>query len=71
MAYGTAAATTLTPWPLAEKFFLAAYSYSETQNDPLGYGIYLIDSYGNKELVYRDPQISCFSPIPLRPRRDR
>ncbi|MFH1267191.1 MAG: hypothetical protein ABIK89_15795 [Planctomycetota bacterium] len=30
-----------------------------------GYGLYVIDVYGNRELVYRDPEISCFSPIPL------
>jgi hypothetical protein len=31
-------------------------------------GVYWIDRYGNKELLYRDPEISCLSPIPLRPR---
>jgi hypothetical protein len=56
-----------TPWPLAEDLFLAGYCYGE-QNDPAGYGIYLIDVFGTKELIYRDPAISCFTPIPLRPR---
>ena len=32
------------------------------------YGIYLVDAFGNKELIYRDPEIACLSPIPLRPR---
>ena len=32
------------------------------------YGIYLIDAFGNRELVYRDPSISCHQPIPLRSR---
>ncbi|MDR0869451.1 MAG: hypothetical protein LBN39_01515, partial [Planctomycetaceae bacterium] len=31
------------------------------------YGIYLVDAFGNKELIYRDPEIGCISPIPLRP----
>jgi hypothetical protein len=31
-------------------------------------GIYWIDRFGNKELIYRDPAISCISPIPLRAR---
>ena len=31
-------------------------------------GIYWIDRFGNRELLYRDPDISCLSPIPLRPR---
>ena len=58
----------MTPWPLSEKYFLASYSYSTQQTEPAGYGIYLIDVFGTKELLYRDPAISCFTPIPLRPR---
>ena len=68
--YGTA-------WPLGEKYFLCAYDAQmppgnhigkhETQY-PNNYGIYLVDAFGNKELLYRDPEISCLSPIPLRPR---
>jgi hypothetical protein len=52
-----------TPWPLSEDYSLCVY-------DPNGrhYGIYLIDSFGNRELLYRDPQISCLDPIPLQPR---
>jgi Hydrazine synthase alpha subunit middle domain len=57
----------MTPWPLSETTFLAAYTYGP-QNDPAGYGIYLVDVYGTKELVYRDPAISCSVPAPLRPR---
>ncbi|MFV2069589.1 MAG: hypothetical protein ACC645_21705, partial [Pirellulales bacterium] len=33
-----------------------------------GFGIYLIDTLGGRELIYRDPEISCFAPIPVRPR---
>jgi hypothetical protein len=29
------------------------------------YGLYLVDSFGNKELIYRDPQIGCLYPIPV------
>lgn len=57
-----------TPWPLSTKCFLAAYSFSPQQTEASGYGIYLIDVFGTKELLYRDPGISCFMPIPLRPR---
>ena len=28
-------------------------------------GIYLCDIYGNRELIYRDPEIACMSPMPL------
>jgi len=58
----------MTPWPLSQACFLAAYSYSPVQTERAGYGIYLIDVFGGKELLYRDPGISCFVPIPLRPR---
>jgi len=56
------------PWALSDKFFLVAYTYGTKTTDPTGYGLYLVDVYGNKELVYRDPAISCFIPMPLRPR---
>ena len=53
-----------TPWPLSEDFYLCVYSNTKLGN----YGIYLIDSFGNRELIFRDPAISCVDPIPLRPR---
>jgi hypothetical protein len=52
-----------TPWPLSEDDYLCAYD-PESKN----HGIYWIDRFGNKELLYRDPEIPCLSPIPLRPR---
>lgn len=33
------------------------------------YGIYLVDSFGNRIFLYRDSAISCLDPIPLRPRK--
>ena len=59
-----------TPHPLSENFFLCVYdaesrSNAGTENN---YGIYLVDAFGNKELLYRDPAISCLDPIPLKPR---
>jgi hypothetical protein len=56
MRYGTA-------WPLSEDDYLCVYD-SEAKNR----GIYWIDRFGNRELIYSDPSISCLSPIPLRPR---
>ena len=52
-----------TPWPLSEDDYLCVYD-SRAEN----HGIYWIDRDGNRELIYRDPSISCVSPIPLRPR---
>jgi mono/diheme cytochrome c family protein len=57
-----------TPWALSEKCFLAAYTYSNKEIDAKGYALYLVDVFGNKELIHRDPAISSFIPMPLRPR---
>lgn len=62
-----------TPYPLSEDLFLAAYTPDQLmregqQQGDNAYGIYLLDTLGGRELIYRDPKISCFSPIPVRPR---
>ena len=56
MAYGTA-------WPLSEDDYLCVYDVEAVNR-----GVYWIDRFGNRELLYRDPAISCLSPIPLRAR---
>ena len=53
-----------TAWPLSEDDYLCVYD-GQAKNR----GIYWIDRFGNRELIYRDPSISCLSPIPLRPRQ--
>ncbi len=63
----------MTPWPLSETHFLVSSTYRGEYRvagecDEKGYALYLIDVFGTKELLYRDPDISCFTPIPLRPR---
>ena len=62
-----------TPYPLSEDFFLAAYSFDPLVGEPLAnvpnmFGLYLIDRFGNKELIYRDPAIGSLWPMPLRAR---
>jgi hypothetical protein len=57
-----------TPWALSEKCFLASYTYSNKETDAKGYALYVVDVFGNKELIHRDPAISCFMPMPLRSR---
>ncbi len=54
--YGTA-------WPLSENYYLCVYDRGGGK-----YGIYLIDAFGNRELLYWDPQIACLGPVPLRAR---
>lgn len=52
-----------TPWPLSEDFYLCVYDPGQRN-----YGVYLLDSFGNRELLYRDPNIACLDPIPFKPR---
>lgn len=61
------------PYPLSERYFLAAYSFDSLIGEPRAnpanmFGIYLVDGFGNKELLYRDLNISSLWPAPLRPR---
>jgi hypothetical protein len=58
------------PWPLSEKYFLASYSpwplvWEPGANLPNALGIYLIDAFGNRELIYRDPAIGSTNAVPL------
>ena len=62
------------PWPLSEEFFLVSWSdrklpphcrATEEQNPRNATGIYLLDAFGNLELLYRDPEISSASPMPI------
>ena len=55
------------PYPLSEDFFLVVYDAFSGSAKGHGndFGIYLLDSFGNKILLYRDPEISCQHPIPL------
>ena len=55
--------------PVAGKFFLVSCNPDGMWNDPAGYGIYLLDVFGNRVPIYRDPEISCWQARPLEPRR--
>ena len=54
-----------TAWPLDEDFYLCIYAPPGSR---LPHGLYLIDSFGNRTLLYRDANLRCLGPIPLRPR---
>jgi hypothetical protein len=57
------------PYPLNENYILVAHA--PRTDRPAGttdYGIYLLDAWGGRELLYRDPQLSAMFPMPLRPR---
>lgn len=58
------------PWPLSEKYFLASYSYDKLlgeagPNIPNQFGLYWCDAFGNRELLYRDPNIASVWAEPL------
>jgi len=61
------------PFPLSEKHFLASYSYEPLIGEPSPnaanmFGLYLVDCFGNKELLYRDLNLSSLWAMPLEPR---
>lgn len=60
------------PWPLNEDFYICVYApehgkHGNSRKDR--HGIYLVDSFGNRELIYEDPDISVLDPIPLKARK--
>jgi len=62
------------PLPLSENYFLVAFSFDPLPGMGPGVkkdthtGIYYFDRFGNLELLYRDPDISCMYPVPVAPR---
>ncbi|MFQ5624892.1 MAG: hypothetical protein ACE5FS_16030, partial [Paracoccaceae bacterium] len=62
------------PYPLSEDLFLASFCPDPFPGSMAqvprydAYGIYLVDTLGGRELIYRDPEISCFAPMPVEPR---
>ena len=56
-------------WPLDEKFFLASANLDREYDDLSAYGLYLIDEFGNRVLIHRDEEMSCWQPVPLGPRK--
>ena len=56
------------PYPFSEKFFLVSHSPGHGSRRKGGFGLYVLDAWGNRAELYRDPEISCFQPTPLLPR---
>jgi len=57
------------PYPLDDGYFLVSYSFEQPDNAAAGYGIYLIDRFGNQELIHRGQGYSCYAPMLLTPRK--
>ena len=71
------------PWPLSERYYLVTWSdegvvsqgktngwdrWHSVERPADGTGLYFFDAEGGMELLYRDPAISSFNPMPLSPR---
>ena len=56
------------PYPFSEKFFLV--SHGPFNKDPIKaeHAIYALDAWGNRAELYRNPDLACYQPVPLRPR---
>ncbi len=63
-----------TPWPLSENYYLCVYErdannqYRDVDESSRRYAITLLDAFGNKEILYQNPDISTLSPMPLQAR---
>ncbi len=60
------------PCPITDRLFLVSYKYDPThhaQHTPNAYALYLLDIEGRHRLVYKDAELSCWHPLPVRPRR--
>ncbi len=49
------------PYPIDRDFYLCSHAPADK------FGLYVVDRYGNRELLYLDPAIGSMSPSPLRP----
>jgi hypothetical protein len=52
------------PYPISSDHFLVTHNPDDQHN----WALYVIDRYGNREMLYVDPEISSKHPRPLRPR---
>ncbi|MDP6522591.1 MAG: hypothetical protein QGH15_00085 [Kiritimatiellia bacterium] len=65
------------PYPFSERFFLVSHRPGVVKDEKdvkakkakpnESFGIYVLDAWGNRTALYRDPELSCCHPIPLRP----
>jgi hypothetical protein len=66
------------PYSLNDQSFLVSYAFSSptakrygfynSDADSNGYGIYVVDVFGNKELLHRDPFLGAYNAMPLKKR---
>ena len=54
------------PYALSEKLFLVSHQPRGKKNSR--WGIYVLDAWGNRTVLYEDPATQCYHPMVLRPR---
>jgi hypothetical protein len=64
----------INPFPMSDKALLVGHDMEgvggyKRSGGKLDYGLYYIDVWGNRELIHREKETSCFIPHPLRTRR--
>lgn len=59
------------PFALSERSFLVSYSYHlpRSSSNANNFALYFIDTWGNKELIHREPILSVVYPMPVRKRQ--
>ncbi|MBE0537679.1 MAG: hypothetical protein IH624_18595, partial [Phycisphaerae bacterium] len=56
------------PYPLTDKLFLVSQNADRQWKEFDAWDLYLLDETGSTLLIHDDPEISCYQPMPLRPR---
>ncbi len=54
------------PYPLSEDHTLVSHNPDRPWNDKSAYGLYLMGTRGQTQLLYQDPEFSSWNPIPVR-----
>ena len=57
------------PFPLSRDVFLVAHNRDRPWDDPVAYGLYVIDASGTHRLIHAEEDTSCWQPVPLRTRK--
>jgi len=57
------------PYPFSEKFFLVSHAPGGRKEGGANHAIYVLDAWGNRAELYRDPNIACHQPMQFGPRR--
>jgi hypothetical protein len=57
------------PYPLSSSHFLVSFNPDQKWNTVNAYGLYLIDDEGNKGLLLKDEEYSCWMPMPVNVRK--